>query len=238
MDKNSFVFQAIGHIRSPFREKFGIPRQPGLVTAAQVELWLSPQFSPAALSGLEGFSHLWLSFVFHQHLQRPWHERVRPPRLGGNEKVGVFASRSPFRPNPIGLSVVPWHGWRQEQGQLVLSLGGADLLDGTPVLDIKPYIPFVDSLPEAKGGFAEQPPPLREVRFCPEALQQIQHWQQQYPQLLELVRQILAQDPRPAYQQQDEREYGVLVYQLNVRFRSQGQALEVTGVQPLAESAS
>ncbi|WP_040095556.1 tRNA (N6-threonylcarbamoyladenosine(37)-N6)-methyltransferase TrmO, partial [Aeromonas australiensis] len=154
-----FEIDTLGIIRSPYKEKFAIPRQPGLVKSARARLELLPPYDqPDVLRGIEQFSHLWLSFVFHQTMAQGWHPTVRPPRLGGNERVGVFATRSTFRPNPLGLSVVELHGVGRERGKLWLELGAVDLLDGTPIVDIKPYVPYADSLPDARGGFAPDAP--------------------------------------------------------------------------------
>lgn len=194
--------QPIGYIRSCFPEKFGIPRQAGLVAEARATLKLLPPFdTPEAVRGLEGFSHLWLIFVFHGHLDSGWKPTVRPPRLGGNKRLGVFATRSPFRPNPIGLSAVALEGINTTGGRTRLHLGGADLLDGTPVLDIKPYLPYADALADARGGFAaERPDAPLEVDFAPQALARCRELEKSgYPMLEGLVRQVLGQDPRPAY---------------------------------------
>lgn len=163
-----FEIDTLGIIRSPYKEKFAIPRQPGLVKSARARLELLPPYDqPDVLRGIEQFSHLWLSFVFHQTMAQGWHPTVRPPRLGGNERVGVFATRSTFRPNPLGLSVVELHGVGRERGKLWLELGAVDLLDGTPVVDIKPYIPYADSLPDARGGFAPEAPPASRGQLHP-----------------------------------------------------------------------
>ena len=156
--------EAIGYIRTPFREKFGVPRQPGLATAAQGVLELAPPFDrPESLEGLEGFSHVWLLWRFHLAVRKSedWSPTVRPPRLGGNRRLGVFATRSPFRPNPLGLSAVRLLAVERRACRLVL--GGVDLVDGTPVFDIKPYAPYTDSIPDAAGGFADASP---EARLC------------------------------------------------------------------------
>lgn len=154
-----FQFAPIGVIRSCFRQKFGIPRQPRLVPAARATLELLPSYAqPEAVRGLEGFSHLWLLFVFHGIPAGHWQPTVRPPRLGGNQRMGVFATRSSFRPNPIGLSAVALERIEISAGRVVLHLAGVDVLDGTPVLDIKPYVPYADSIPEAVGGFANEAP--------------------------------------------------------------------------------
>ena len=176
-------FSPIGMISSCYKEKFGIPRQPGLVPAATAELILGDEFGEESVRGLEGFSHIWLNFVFHKTQAQGWKQMVRPPRLGGNEKVGVFASRSTFRPNPVGLSVVELLCVKIKKGRVVLHLAGCDLLEGTPVLDIKPYLPYADIIPGAKGGFAKnKPEALLEVVFsekaelqCKQADQRIDH---------------------------------------------------------------
>jgi tRNA-Thr(GGU) m(6)t(6)A37 methyltransferase TsaA len=220
--------QPVALLRSPYKEKFGIPRQPGLVDV-ECSIEMLPGFDrPEMVEGLEGFSHLWLSFVFHACAGQGWKPRVRPPRLGGNRRVGVFASRSPFRPNYLGLSVVELVAIESDGG-LRLKVRGADLLDGTPILDIKPYVPYVDAIPDARAGFAPEPPPARlAVRFGEAAIEELAG----DAQLVRLIEAVLAQDPRPAYQQDDpERVYGVRLAEVNVRFRvANGEAL-VIGVE-------
>lgn len=199
-----YHFSPIGIIRSCFKEKFGIPRQPGLASDARATLELLPPYDrEEALRGLEQFSHLWVIFVFHGTMREQWKPTVRPPRLGGNQRLGVFATRSTFRPNPIGLSAVELEGWDREEGRLVLHLKGIDLMDGTPVLDIKPYLPYADNLVHASAGYAAEPPPARlEVVFTPEALTACQSREANgYPQLQRLIEQVLGADPRPAYYQ-------------------------------------
>ena len=216
-----FDIDTLGIIRSPYKEKFAIPRQPGLVASARARLELLPPYDqPDVLRGIEQFSHLWISFVFHQTMAQGWHPTVRPPRLGGNERVGVFATRSTFRPNPLGLSVVELHGVGRARGKLWLELGAVDLLDGTPIVDIKPYIPYADSHPEARGGFAPDAPSPMAVEFSPEAELAIQRAQHHYPELRAFIAEVLAQDPRHAYRKQsdDEREYGVHLHEFNVRW--------------------
>lgn len=224
-------FSPIGVIRSPYREKFGIPRQPGLVTVARATLSLLPAYAqPEAVRGLEGFSHVWLLFVFHATQQQGWQPTVRPPRLGGNAKVGVFASRSTFRPNPLGLSVGELLEIRTTGGQVELELGGLDLLNGTPVLDIKPYLPYADALPHARAGFAPTPPSILPVRFTPLAAQQCAAWQATLGvEVRLLVEQVLAQDPRPAYQQGEvsARVYGMRLYDFDVRWHYTTAGIEV-----------
>lgn len=220
----SFTFTPIGIIHSPFKEKFGIPRQPGIAPAARATLELLPPFDrDEALEGLAGFSHVWIVFVFHATAAQGWNPTVRPPRLGGNARVGVFASRSTFRPNPIGLSVVELAGCGREAGKLVLHLRGADLIDGTPVLDIKPYVPYVDSIPHASGGFATDAPEVRlAVRFTPQAQAQVAARDHSpHPQLRELITQVLSIDPRPAYRavESTDRVYGMRLLDFDLRWR-------------------
>ena len=209
-------FSPIGIISSCYKEKFGIPRQPGLVPAATAELILEKEYGEESVRGLDGFSHVWLSFVFHETHDQGWKPMVRPPRLGGNEKVGVFASRSTFRPNPMGLSVVELLCVEIRKGRVVLHLAGCDLLDGTPVLDIKPYLPYADIIPNAKGGFAEnKPEALLEVVFSEEAEEQCKQADQKIDHVKVggcasvkvLITQILQLDPRPSYQQKHQQRH-------------------------------
>lgn len=225
--QTGWSLQTVGIIRSPYREKFGIPRQPGLVDV-ESRLDLLPGFDdPAMVEGLEGFSHLWLSFVFHACVAQGWRPRVRPPRLGGNQRVGVFASRAPFRPNHLGLSVVELLDVDVSAG-VRLTVRGADLLDGTPVLDIKPYVPYVDAIPDARAGFAPEPPAVLSVVYAPEAETALVA----RPDLKALISQVLSQDPRPAYRQNDpDREYGMALADANVRFAIADGKVRVTAVQ-------
>lgn len=199
----SFQFHPIGRIRSPFDSKFGIPRQARLAPAARARLQLLPPYDrEEAFSGLEGFSHLWLMFVFHHDcLTAQWQPMVRPPRLGGRARVGVFASRSPYRPNPIGLSAVAWHGLTRDSSGLSLHLSGVDLLDGTPVLDIKPYVPYADALPEASPGFTGALDETRwPVSFSPLARRQLVQADPDHRLALRaLIEQVIGLDPRPGY---------------------------------------
>ncbi|WP_199053549.1 tRNA (N6-threonylcarbamoyladenosine(37)-N6)-methyltransferase TrmO [Aquitalea sp. ASV15] len=230
----SYPFAAVGIVHSPYKEKFGIPRQPSLAPAAEVSVELLPPFNhPDTVRGLEAFSHVWISFVFHQTARRGWQALVRPPRLGGNAKVGVFASRSTHRPNPLGLSLVELRGIDFHDG-VRLQLAGADLLDGTPVLDIKPYIPFVEARPEARGGFVDGPPVCLQVEWSPAALQQLAALPSPPPALAALIEQVLAQDPRPAYQDDPQRIYGVQLYDYNIRFSVADNHARVLEIQRLA----
>jgi len=235
-----FEFQSIGRVHSPYKEKFAIPRQPGLVSAAKGHIELLGDCNrEEILRGIEGFSHVWLSFVFHQAIKEDWKPMVRPPRLGGNKKVGVFASRSPFRPNPIGLSVVKLEGVKQrshngQANQWQLHFSGGDLLDGTPILDIKPYIPYADALPEACGGFAETAPDQStHVEFSPELAATLQAAELKHAGFAELIQQVLSQQPEPAYHKASERDYGVQLYDYNVRWRRIDSHLMVFEISPI-----
>ncbi len=227
----SYSFEAIASIRTPYREKFATPRQPGLAPSVRAQVELHPDFaSPEAVRGLEGFSHIWLIFLFHQSYQQGWKPTVRPPRLGGNQRIGVFSCRSPFRPNPIGLSAVKLLSVECRQGRVILEVQGADLVDGTPILDIKPYLPYTDGISEAHGGFAERAPVAAlQVEFSAQAQQQLGAFHAQTPELETLIRETLTLDPRPAYKREsnDEREYGVLLDCYNVRWRVTGDKVEV-----------
>lgn len=172
---SAFQFAQIGVIRSPYKEKFAVPRQPGLVKHGGGELHLVAPYNQAdAVRGLENFSHLWILFVFHQTMEGGWRPTVRPPRLGGNARMGVFATRSTFRPNPIGMSLVELKGVRCQKDQVILELGSLDLVDGTPVVDIKPYLPFAEALPDASASYAQQAPLAgMNVSFTPETEAQL-----------------------------------------------------------------
>ena len=219
----------IGLVRSPYKEKFAVPRQPGLVTRARAQLEILPPYNePSAFRGLAEFSHLWLVFVFHQTQEQGWNPTVRPPRLGGNERVGVFATRSTFRPNPLGLSVVRLHEMCRDGSKIWLELGGVDLVDGTPVVDIKPYLPWADAVPGAHGGFAPAPPDISmEVIFSPAA--ELACERSSIPELKEFITEVLVQDPRPAYKRvaQSWQQYGVRLYHYNVRYEVFGQLTRV-----------
>ena len=219
------TLRPIGRIRTEFPEKFGIPRQSGLVEELRAVVEFEREFrAPEAFRGLEGFSHLWLLWHFTQ--SQGWSPTVRPPRLGGNQRVGVFATRSPFRPNPIGLSSVRLdHIAYTDALGPVLHVRGADLVDGTPILDIKPYLPYGDCHPEATGGFASEPArPTLEVEIPPALLDQLP------PDRREALRDVLALDPRPRYQQDPDRVYGFLFAGQEVRFTVDGDRLQVVDI--------
>lgn len=230
MDKQ---LKVVARMRSDFPQKFGIPRQSGLVEELRGEIVFEPEFRNSdALRGMEGFSHLWLIWGFSANeREATFSPTVRPPRLGGNERLGVFATRSPFRPNGLGLSCV-----RLEKIELqgpdgpVLHVSGADLMDGTPIYDIKPYVPYADCYPEATEGFASRPvEPLR-VEFPGQWLDKVPRSQR------EALVGVLAQDPRPRYLDDPQREYGMAFGGLNVRFTVDGEVLTVTGIERKRET--
>ena len=231
-----FVFEQIGVIRSPYKEKFAVPRQPGLVKSCSGELHLLPPYNQAdAVRGLEAFSHLWVLFVFHQTMEGGWRPTVRPPRLGGNARMGVFATRSTFRPNPIGMSLVELKGVRCHKDQVILQLGSLDLVDGTPVVDIKPYLPFAEALPDASASYAQQAPQAEmTVSFTPETQAQLFALEKRYPHLKAFICEVLAQDPRPAYRKEEEagKTYAVWLLDFNVRWRVIPSGFEVFSLEP------
>ncbi|SEI81152.1 tRNA-Thr(GGU) m(6)t(6)A37 methyltransferase TsaA [Allopseudospirillum japonicum] len=217
---NSYTFQPIGIIESPYQEKFGVPRQANLVAAKSRIRLLAPYNTPDALQGLTEFSHLWLHFVFHLCLRQTWKPKVRPPRLGGNQSLGVFATRSSFRPNPIGLSLVRLESIHTDQQDIYIEIRGADLVAGTPILDIKPYLPYADIQPQAHAAtWAQEAPDPLNVHWTPEALANLQVVEEMQ-NLYELITQVLAQDPRPAYHHKTDphRVYGVKLSGYNVNF--------------------
>ncbi len=218
--------EPIGIIHSCFKEKFGIPRQSGLIKSATATLELLPPYNvEEALRGIGEFSHLWIVFAFHESICKKFQPTVRPPRLGGNTRVGVFATRAPFRPNPIGLSVVEL---KSVKGTM-LELAGGDFLDGTPVLDIKPYIPYADSIPAAHSAFAKTAPePTNTVAFSPEAkvvFQTLEKDQQQ------LIQDMLSYNPRPAYQSDDpDRLFGTTVFDLEIKWKHDDNSVTVESI--------
>ena len=218
----------IAHIRTDFGSKFGVPRQSGLVPELTARIVFCPKYrNPDALRGLEDFSHLWLIWQFSEAVRDDWSPTVRPPRLGGNTRIGVFATRSPYRPNPLGLSCVRLLGitYDEKLGP-ILEVAGADLMDGTPIYDIKPYLPLADCRPDAVGGFAEQTAGDRLTVEFPEALRN------KVPcHLQNALTAALAGDPRPAYQNDPTREYGFAFASLEVKFMVNGDVLRVTKVE-------
>ncbi len=229
----------IGYIHSPYKEKFAVPRQPGLVPSATAELEIAAPYDDInAFSGLESFSHLWLVFIFHKNSvlkgENKWSPTVRPPRLGGNKRLGIFATRSPCRPNPIGLSLVEFHGIKQVNGKIFLRLSNIDLVEGTPIIDIKPYIPYADAKPDALAGFAQQQPAaLMQVQFSGKAESKLDSIKQDYPTLRQLIVEVLQQDPRPAYKKNkaDAKTYAVHLSDFNISWINEGLTTTVLDIE-------
>ena len=222
-----FAIRPIARLYSDLPDKFGVPRQAGIVEALEGRIVFEPEYrNPEALRGIEGFSHLWLIWQFSRALRTEFSPTVRPPRLGGNERMGVFATRSPFRPNSLGLSCVRLLRLETDaQLGTVLIVGGADLLDGTPIFDIKPYIPYADAHPEARSGFAPDAGERLTVEFPP-ALEALVP-----PEKRAALRGVLANDPRPRYQRDPERVYGLQFAGRNIKFTVAGDRLTVKEVE-------
>jgi len=237
---DSVKVNVIGTIDSPYKEKFAIPRQPGIVSAAQGQLRLTGAANnPELVRGLAQFSHIWLLFIFHGTQAQGWKPLVRPPRLGGNKKLGVLATRSTFRPNPIGMSVVKLDRIEQQVGgqhgsQVILHISELDLLDGTPIVDIKPYVPYADIIENAQGGYAQESPSDNiSVIYSNAAQLALTRVDEHYPMLKDLITQVLSQDPRPAYKQKkfDDKVYGMTLYDFNINFQTTDLAtLEVISI--------
>ncbi|NAZ91024.1 tRNA (N6-threonylcarbamoyladenosine(37)-N6)-methyltransferase TrmO [Vibrio toranzoniae] len=228
-----YSIEPIGCIESPYKEKFAVPRQPRLVPTSSSRIRLVDSANCLeSVRNIEQFSHVWLLFMFDKNLEAGWKPTVRPPRLGGNERIGVFASRATFRPNGIGMSAVELKGVSQEKGQTWVDLGSVDLVDGTPIIDIKPYIPYSDSIPDALAGFAADEPEVLEVNFS----QQAQTKLVQHPQghhIIQVIKEVLGQDPRPAYKKgkPDSKEYAVNLFDLNVKFVVETLFINVTDIE-------
>ena len=223
----AMTLKVIAHIRTAFPTKFGIPRQSGLVDSLRGEIIFTPEYRSAdAVRGLEDFSHIWLVWQYSGAVRDTWSPTVRPPRLGGNTRMGVFATRSPFRPNPLGLSSVKLEGIEMwpEVGPVLL-VRGADLMDGTPIYDIKPYIPYADCHPDAAAGFTAQTQFHHVEVVCPEEV-----WAQVPAAERDGLRGVLENDPRPSYQHDPERVYGMEFAGLEVHFKVDGDTLTVTDI--------
>ena len=215
----------IARYRGDLGEKFGLPRQAGIVESLAGRIVFEPALrNPEALRGIEGFSHLWLIWQFSENLRQDWSPTVRPPRLGGNTRLGVFATRSPFRPNALGLSCVRLLGLEETGEGTVLRIGGADLMDGTPIFDIKPYIPYADAHPEALSGFAPDAGATLELEFPRELEERVPEEKRA------ALRGVLANDPRPRYQHDPERLYGLNFAGQNIKFTVAGERLTVREV--------
>ena len=229
------IIRPIAKMRSDFPSKFGIPRQSGLVQELQSTIVFEPEFrNPDTLRGLEGYSHLWLIWQFSEAVRTDWSPTVRPPRLGGNTRMGVFATRSPFRPNNLGLSCVRLIGIEQTPNQgTVVHVAGADLMDGTPIFDIKPYVPYSDCHPDASGGFTDTAGEfLLQVDFPPELLAKLPENKR------EATIGVLSHDPRPSYQRDPDRVYGLPFAGFDIRFTVRGDVLQVCDVVKLTTKGS
>lgn len=235
----SFTFEAIGFVKTPFKDRFGVPRQPGLANSSKgiIKIKNDPNLK-TSLKSLEEFSHLWIIFVFHAHGAKDWKPSIRPPRLGGQKKVGVLASRSPHRPNPIGISAVAIEKIDLEaKGSPEITVSGVDLVDGTPVLDLKPYVPYADSIPEASAGWAAESIRRIPVEFSKDALAKIKNIDSGGDKdLRQIIVEILELDPRPAFQQrnfpQNEKhswgkKYGIDIQGFDVKYEIQKNCLFV-----------
>ena len=235
---NEITFKVMARIKSDFPDKFGIPRQSGLLKNLRSTIIFEPEFRNAdALRGLEGFSHLWLMWIFSENVRDTWKPTVRPPRLGGNTRLGVFATRSSFRPNPLAMSCVKIESVNLVgEGAPSITVSGADLMDGTPIVDIKPYLPYADSVPEATGGFAEAVRFKKlEVEFAAGVFAPgsdaagVKFPAEKKAALVEL----LSEDPRPAYQRSADRIYGIRFAGFEIKFQVQGDHLTVVAILPL-----
>ncbi|MCK9182695.1 MAG: tRNA (N6-threonylcarbamoyladenosine(37)-N6)-methyltransferase TrmO [Fibrobacteraceae bacterium] len=228
--QNEFVFKTIATVKSDFHSKFGIPRQSGLLKSLQSQIVFEDAYkNPDALRGLDGFSHLWLLWIFSENQRDSWKPTVRPPRLGGNKRLGVFATRSSFRPNPIALSAVKLEKIILDSPKgPYLIVSGADLMNGTPIVDIKPYLPYADSIKKANSGFAENVQGYHlDVTCPPEELEKI------LPEKRDALLEILSQDPRPAYKEDGERVYGFKFADFEISFVVKDGNLSVKKIDPL-----
>lgn len=237
---NSINMHLIGTVHSPFKEKFGVPRQPGLIKGniGQIELF-APWNREEALQGLKGFSHIWVVFIFHEAIKpvEEWRPTVRPPRAGA-KRQGVFATRSPYRPNPIGISVLDYHGWEKKNGKLFLNVSGLDLIDQTPIIDLKPYLPYADSLPNAQGGFAHTAPETShiEVNFSELAAAQLTRAEITHPNLRGLIESTLTHNPRPVHfgNIEKRREFGIKLYEYDVQWQLEGDEITVISIDKIS----
>ncbi|MGB3210799.1 MAG: tRNA (N6-threonylcarbamoyladenosine(37)-N6)-methyltransferase TrmO [Desulforhopalus sp.] len=224
--KKNIQLEQIGIIHSCFTEKFGIPRQPGMVTAATARLELYPPFNREEMvRGLEHFSHIWVHFLFHESVVDGWKPTVRPPWLGGRKRVGVFASRSPHRPNHLGLSVVKLEAVVHVGGNFFLDLAGVDFLDLTPVVDIKPYIPYSDCIPSASCSYARGEQPVVKIVFSEQAEVFCSGYKEETGRnIQQLIKEMIRHDPRPACQKGSKQSFGMLLWNVNIRWKVEGES--------------
>ena len=232
---SNYTIEPIAHIKTPFKEKFGIPRQPNLCKAKGVIALTTNFNSIQAVKGLESHSHIWLLFLFDQNLDKGWKPSVRPPRLGGNEKVGVFATRSTFRPNGIGMSVVKLISVKQKDNQVVIEVEGIDLVNNTPIIDIKPYIPYSDSVINATSEMANDAPEAQLDVFFSETANNSLERLNIGEEFITLISDVLKQDPRPSYKQNkpDTKVYGIALEEFNITWQVTEKKCEVLNVEPI-----
>ncbi|MFK5913686.1 MAG: tRNA (N6-threonylcarbamoyladenosine(37)-N6)-methyltransferase TrmO [Woeseiaceae bacterium] len=232
----NYTFNTVAIIHTCYKEKFGIPRQPGLVNNLSTIEILSPYAQDEAFRELENFSHIWLVFVFNGLKNASWKPTIRPPRLGGNKRVGVFASRSMFRPNPIGLSVVELKSVKRKGGKILLEVIGADLLDKTPILDIKPYIAYVDAIEHTRTGYAKETPmPKLDIVFSERVTKQLDENALTWPKLKTLITEILQLDPRPAYldKNKEKKHFSMKLYDFDVSWQIENKHINVVSIKGL-----
>ena len=244
MQKTAYEFNPIGVVHSCYQEKFGIPRQSNLVTSATASIDIvSPYNVAGAFDGLEEFSHIWVIFCFHQNIKENWKPKVRPPRLGGNQRIGVYASRSSFRPNPIGMSVVKLDSIEIFRQRVLLHISGQDFVDQTPVLDIKPYIAYADAIPNTNDAYADKAPTQSlAVSYTKAAEKTIEDFSSAIPNLRNLISDTLAYDPRPSYHRlpqggkgQNQKTYGMKISNFDVKFEVENNLACVLNIDPIVK---
>ena len=231
----SYSFETIGIVHSCYKDKFAIPRQAGLVTASTASIELQPPFNDIETTrGLEDFSHLWLTFVFHRHVGKGWNVMVKPPRLDGKQRFGVFATRASFRPNPVGLSLVELDSIEQDGSRVLIHIKGADLLDQTPILDIKPYVPYSDSLQHARGGFTDNiHEQMFTVKFSPLAEQQTEQASKKYPQIREFISQLLGLDHRAYFYKKIDKSYATKIYDYDLKWTVKDNTVQIISLETI-----
>ena len=241
MSTQNISLTPIGKVNSPYKQKFVIPRQANLADAAIGIIELNKDFTDFdCLRGIDQFTHLWIIYFLHETASQGWAPTVQPPRLGGKKKVGVFSSRAAFRPNPIGISAVKYIEHFKKDRSLHIKISGMDILDGTPVLDIKPYIPYADSIPNADGGYAsEKPKQGLIVEFSDDAEKKISAFEAERENLRSLIVQVLSLDPRPAWgiNTLDQKQYGATIFDINIKFQVHGEAVLVTELHQLQQGS-